>query len=110
MSPRLPNCCMRGNAVYADAGYTGVEKREERENREVVWQIAARRSTYSSLSQGRTCTLPVGETGEVKRKGSMKGGGSPGLHKPMLLWVRKAGDTLHRGEASPLRCARGSAP
>ena len=27
--------------------------------------------------------LPVGETGEVKRKGSIKGGGSPGLHKPM---------------------------
>ena len=39
------------NAVYADAGYTGVEKREEHENREVVWQIAARRSTYSKLSK-----------------------------------------------------------
>lgn len=39
------------NAVYADAGYTGVEKREEHENREVVWQIAARRSTYSKLNK-----------------------------------------------------------
>jgi transposase, IS5 family len=39
------------NAIYADAGYTGVEKREEHENREVVWQIAARRSTYSKLSK-----------------------------------------------------------
>jgi len=39
------------NAVYADAGYTGVEKREVHENREVVWQIAARRSTYSKLSK-----------------------------------------------------------
>ncbi|WP_265532370.1 IS5 family transposase [Pseudomonas saponiphila] len=39
------------NAVYADAGYTGVEKREEHQNREVVWQIAARRSTYSKLSK-----------------------------------------------------------
>ncbi len=29
--------------------------------------------------------LPVGETGEVKRKGSMKGGESPNLHKPMLF-------------------------
>jgi IS5 family transposase len=37
------------NAVYADAGYTGVEKREEHENHEVIWQIAARRSTYSKL-------------------------------------------------------------
>ncbi|AZE48377.1 Mobile element protein [Pseudomonas chlororaphis] len=37
--------------VYADAGYTGVERREEHENREVVWQIAERRSTYSRLSK-----------------------------------------------------------
>ena len=39
------------NAVYADAGYTGVERREEHENRGVIWQIAARRSTYSKLNQ-----------------------------------------------------------
>ncbi|PXX50353.1 transposase, partial [Pseudomonas sp. LAMO17WK12:I9] len=39
------------NVVCADAGYTGVEKREEHENREVGWQIAARRSTYSRLSK-----------------------------------------------------------
>ncbi|AKA80572.1 Mobile element protein [Pseudomonas synxantha] len=30
----------------ADAGYTAVEKCEEHEGREVIWQIAARRSTY----------------------------------------------------------------
>ncbi len=34
------------NVVCADAGYTGVEKREEHEGRQVIWQIAARRSTY----------------------------------------------------------------
>ena len=34
------------NVVCADAGYTGVEKREEHAGREVIWQIAARRSTY----------------------------------------------------------------
>ena len=34
------------NVVCADAGYTGIEKREEHEGREVIWQIAARRSTY----------------------------------------------------------------
>lgn len=39
------------NAVCADAGYSGVEKREEHENREVIRQIAARRSTYAKLNK-----------------------------------------------------------
>ncbi|WP_347505399.1 IS5 family transposase [Pseudomonas anguilliseptica] len=39
------------NMVGADAGYTGVEKRPEHEGREVIWQIAARRSTYNTLSK-----------------------------------------------------------
>ena len=39
------------NMVGADAGYTGVEKRPEHEDREVIWQIAARRSTYNTLSK-----------------------------------------------------------
>ena len=39
------------NLVGADAGYTGVEKRPEHEGREVIWQIAARRSTYKKLSK-----------------------------------------------------------
>ncbi len=34
------------NVVCADAGYTGVEKREEHAGREAIWQIAVRRSTY----------------------------------------------------------------
>ncbi len=34
------------NAVCADAGYTEVEKREEQGRRQVIWEIAARRSTY----------------------------------------------------------------
>ena len=34
------------NVVCADAGYTRAEKREEHAGREVIWQIAARRSTY----------------------------------------------------------------
>jgi IS5 family transposase len=34
------------NVVCADAGYTGVEKREEHAGRKVIWQVAARRSTY----------------------------------------------------------------
>lgn len=39
------------NVVCADAGYTGVEKRPEHEGRKVIWQIAARRSTYQKLGR-----------------------------------------------------------
>lgn len=39
------------NMVGTDAGYTGVEKRPEHAGRSVVWQIAARRSTYNQLSK-----------------------------------------------------------
>ncbi len=39
------------NMVGADAGYTGVEKRPEHDGREVIWQIAARRSTYKKVSK-----------------------------------------------------------
>ena len=34
-----------------DAGYTGVEKRAEHDGREVIWQVAARRSTYKKLGK-----------------------------------------------------------
>ena len=34
------------SVVCADAGYTGVEKRAEHAGRDVIWQVAARRSTY----------------------------------------------------------------
>lgn len=34
------------NVVCSDAGYTGVEKREEHAGRHVIWQIGTRRSTY----------------------------------------------------------------
>ena len=39
------------NVVCADAGYTGVEKRPEYEGRAVIWQVAARRSTYRKLDK-----------------------------------------------------------
>lgn len=42
------------NMVGADAGYTGVDKRPEHEGRDVIWQIAARRSTYKKLSKRST--------------------------------------------------------
>src|SRR5690606_36775837 len=37
------------SVVCADDGYTGVEKRPEPAGREVIWQVAARRSTYKKL-------------------------------------------------------------
>ena len=40
------------NMVGADAGYTGVEKRPEHEGRQVIWHIAARRSTYTKHGKG----------------------------------------------------------
>ncbi len=43
------------NVVCADAGYTGVEKREEHAGRPVIWQVAARRSTYKK--QGKRSAL-----------------------------------------------------
>jgi len=39
------------NMVGADAGYTGVEKRAEHDGRKVIWQVAARRSTYKKLDK-----------------------------------------------------------
>ena len=39
------------NVVCADAVYTGVEKRPEHEGRQVIWQIAARRSTYKKYGK-----------------------------------------------------------
>lgn len=42
------------NVVCADAGYTGVDKREEHKGRSVLWQVAARRSTYKKTRQAQT--------------------------------------------------------
>lgn len=39
------------NVVCADAGYTGVERRPQHKGRQVIWQIAARCSTYQKLSK-----------------------------------------------------------
>ena len=35
--------------MYADAGYTKVDKRDEHAGRDVIWQIAVRRSSYMTL-------------------------------------------------------------
>lgn len=47
------------NVVCADAGYTGVEKRTEHAGREVIWQIAARRSTYKHLNKRKRSINPA---------------------------------------------------
>lgn len=33
--------------VFGDAGYTGIDKRPEHQNRKMIWSIAARPSTYT---------------------------------------------------------------
>ena len=54
------------NMVAADAGYRGVEKREEHEGRKVIWQIAARRSTYEK--HGKNSALYKAYRGIEKAK------------------------------------------
>jgi transposase, IS5 family len=39
-------------AVFADAGYTGADKRAEHENRDVSWNIAIKRGIIKALPQG----------------------------------------------------------
>lgn len=39
------------NVVCADAGYTGVDKREEHKGRSIIWQVAERRSTYKKYGK-----------------------------------------------------------
>src|SRR3954454_25166040 len=47
-------------AVFADAGYTGADKRPEHEDREVSWNIATKRSIIKALPTGlRELAEPV---------------------------------------------------
>ena len=39
--------------AYGDAGYTGVAKREENQNRAVRWEIAARPGTIRAMPEGK---------------------------------------------------------
>jgi IS5 family transposase len=50
----------REEAVFADAGYTGVDKRPEHKDREVSWNIAIKRSIIKALPKGlRELAEPV---------------------------------------------------
>ena len=42
----------REEAVFADAGYTGADKRPELEDRDVSWNIAVKRSIVKALPKG----------------------------------------------------------
>jgi IS5 family transposase len=39
--------------IFADAGYTGVEKREETKDIDVDWHVAAKRGTVNALPEGK---------------------------------------------------------
>lgn len=56
------------NLVSGDAGYTGVEKRAEHARRSVIWQIAARRSTYQQLSKRSPLTRPSAKSRRPRRR------------------------------------------
>ena len=50
----------REEAVFADAGYTGADKRPEHEGREVSWNIAIKRGIIKALPKGlRDCAAAV---------------------------------------------------
>ena len=50
----------REEAVFADAGYTGAQKRPEHEDRDVSWNIAIKRSIIKALPKGlRDLAEPV---------------------------------------------------
>ena len=61
------------NVVCADAGYTGVEKRPEHEGRQVIWQVAARRSTYKHLSKRSVLYKARRKIEKVKAQARAKG-------------------------------------
>jgi IS5 family transposase len=44
-------------AVYADAGYTGADKREELKERKVTWRIAMKRGKLKAMAEGELKTL-----------------------------------------------------
>ena len=44
-------------AVFADAGYTGAEKREELKDQDVAWYIATKRGKIAALPEGQAKVL-----------------------------------------------------
>lgn len=61
------------NVVCADAGYTGVEKRAEHDGREVIWQVAARRSTYKKAGQEQRAVQSQTQDRESQGSGTGQG-------------------------------------
>jgi IS5 family transposase len=57
----------REEAVFADAGYAGADKRPEHEDREVSWNIAIKRSIIKALPKPlRDLAEPVERTAQVR--------------------------------------------
>ncbi|MHB9351998.1 IS5 family transposase [Pseudomonas amygdali] len=60
------------NVVCADAGYTRVEKREEHAGRKVIWQIAARRSTYKKHGKRSILYKAIRKIEKAKAKAQVR--------------------------------------
>ena len=60
--------------VFADAGYTGVAKREEMNTVAVDWQIATKRSTIKKVNEKRPLRAILDELEHAKASIRAKGG------------------------------------
>jgi len=74
------------NVVCADAGYTGVEKRPEHEGRQVIWQVAARRSTYKKLDK-RSALYKAKRKIEKAKAPSTRQGRAPVPRDQAAVWL-----------------------
>lgn len=66
------------NVVCADSGYTDVEKRPEHKGRPVIWQIAARHSSYKLLSKRSVLYQARRKIEKVKARSPQSAGRSSG--------------------------------
>jgi hypothetical protein len=72
--------------VYLDAGYTGVEKREELKEREVDWQVAMKRGKLKAVPEDRVLGQLLRKLESVKGQHSVQGGTSlPHRQEPVPL-------------------------
>ena len=63
-STRWRRCCTaEEEAVFADAGYTGADKRPEHAERDVSWNIAIKRSIIKALPEGAAGLGGAGRAG-----------------------------------------------
>src|SRR3546814_11469716 len=77
------------NAVCADAGYTGIEKRAEPADRRVMWQVAARRSTYQQHGEHSVLSKAIRKIERAKAQVRTRSGARRvGVEDGCTAWCR----------------------